>query len=41
MPREKTKIFWILPNEYLNGIIEETLQSQKCKDDKDKQVQTF
>lgn len=41
MPREKTKVFWILPNEYLNGVIEETLQMPKGKDDKNKKVFIF
>lgn len=31
MPREKTKVFWILPNAYLNFMIDECKKSPKSE----------
>lgn len=32
MPREKTKIFWILPNSYLNFMIEECKRKDRTQE---------
>lgn len=41
MPREKTKVFWVLPNSYVNQLIEESLKSKKNKEFPDKIEKVF